>query len=62
MQALEENNLMVETRHDGDVAGVGKDDVELGEQAGLRRVKVTDYILVTLLLDKLKDSELFRLA
>ena len=53
---------MVEARNNGNVAHVTEYNMELSQEAGLRRVKVAHHILIALLLDKLKDGELLGLA
>ena len=53
---------MVNARYHCNIIRVGEHNMELGQKASLRRIKVTHYVLVALLFDKLKNGELFLLA
>ena len=62
LQAYIVHNLLIYSRQNCDVMRIGKGDVELGQQAGLRSVTVGDHVVTLLLFDKLEYCELFALS
>ena len=54
--------LLVDTGQDGDVGHVDEDDVELGQEAGLRRVSIAHEFITFTFLDKFKYGELLALS
>ena len=58
LQTKRVHYLLVDAGHDSDVRDVDEDDVELGQQAGLRRVSIADDFITFTFLDEFKYGEL----
>ena len=62
LQTKRVHYLLVDAGHDSDVGDVDEDDVELGQQAGLRRVSIADDFITFTFLDEFKYGELLALS